>query len=83
MWQNMWFFCGFFAGFVCGICYNMQQDKLSLKPGRSTHEEGSKMDKKAAMKICELCLLALSGGILVLPFLGEGALDKTLFFPEQ
>lgn len=41
------------------------------------------MDKKAALKICELCLLALSGGILMLPFLGEEAFEKTLIFPEE
>lgn len=41
------------------------------------------MDKKAVLKICELCLLALSGGILMIPFLREDALDKTLFFSER
>lgn len=41
------------------------------------------MDKKATQKIFELSLLALSGGILLLPFLGEEAFEKTLIFPEQ
>lgn len=63
-------------GLKCGIVRVWNRlDHLSKR--------GTKMDKKAALKICELCLLALSGGILMLPFLGEEAFEKTLIFPEE